>query len=209
MEPRPQSPADQELVTRSIEGDARAFELLVRRHRDAVYWMVRGMVGREDAADVTQEVFLRAYQALPRFRGESRLDTWLLRIARNRCYTLLKKQGRSPEIQPSGLSAPDVAPPLVPASDLPDRILAETELAARVREAVDALEPPYRALIVLHHFQGMNYQDMADAMEMPLGTVKSYIHRARQRLREAVLDDAVLRQRLLEITGTGERELER
>jgi RNA polymerase sigma-70 factor (ECF subfamily) len=209
VEPRPQSPADQELVARSIEGDARAFELLVQRHRDAVYWMVRGLVGREDAADVAQEVFLRAYHALPRFRGESRLDTWILRIARNRCYTLLKKRGRSPEIQWPDPGVDDPAAPLAATSDLPDRILAETEVAARVREAVDGLEPPYRTLIALYHFQGMTYDAIAEVMEMPVGTVKSYIHRGRRRLRDAVLDDAVLRQRLKEITGTVGREIER
>lgn len=199
--PKPlQERPDEDLVARSLEGDARAYAALVDRHKNAVYWLVRGLVGRDEAPDVAQEVFVRAFQALPRFRGDSRLDTWLLRIARNRCFTLLRKRGSEPTLDDLGSHAAETL--RSPPGHVPDRRLEDAEFAARVRRAVDTLDPPYRTLVALYHFEGLSYERIADVLAMPMGTVKSYLHRARARLREIVLADDVLARHARELMSS-------
>jgi RNA polymerase sigma-70 factor (ECF subfamily) len=204
--PTENGPSDDELVTRSRAGDGGAFEALVGRYRTRVYLLVHRLVGAEPAEDLTQDVFLRVYQALPRFRGASRFDTWLFKIARNRCYSELKKRGRSPDtISMDEGDGADTGLQLKADIENPGELCASTELRERVRALVDELPVPYRAILTLYHFGDMAYDDIADAMDMPIGTVKSYLSRARRKLRALVIEDGVLLRPARAVSGSAGR----
>ncbi|TVQ92628.1 MAG: RNA polymerase sigma factor RpoE [Chromatiaceae bacterium] len=175
--------ADQILVERAQQGDKRAFDLLVLKYQQKV----AGLIGRyirnsAEVLDVTQEAFLKAYRALPGFRGESAFYTWLYRIAINTVKNHLVAAGRRPPVD-------DVDAELAEQLDVgarlretatPERELLTDEIAATVQQALDALPPDLRTAIVLREFEGMSYEEIAAAMECPIGTVRSRIFRARE-----------------------------
>lgn len=175
--------ADQLLVERVQQGDRRAFDLLVLKYQQKV----AGLIGRyirnsAEVADVTQEAFLKAYRALPGFRGESAFYTWLYRIAINTVKNHLVAVGRRP---PNDDVDAELAEQLDAGVRLretatPERELLSDEIAATVQLALDALPPDLRTAIVLREFEGMSYEEIAAAMECPIGTVRSRIFRARE-----------------------------
>jgi RNA polymerase sigma-70 factor (ECF subfamily) len=174
---------DEELVARAQMGDKRAFDLLVVKYQQKVASLIaRYMRDSSEVQDVTQEAFLKAYWALPRFRGDSAFYTWLYRIAINTVKNHLVAQGRRP---PGDDLEADVAEQMDMGGRLrehatPERELLTDEIARTVQAALDDLPDDLRTAIVLREIEGMSYEEIADAMECPIGTVRSRIFRARE-----------------------------
>jgi RNA polymerase sigma-70 factor (ECF subfamily) len=174
---------DEELVARAQMGDKRAFDLLVVKYQQKVASLIaRYMRDSSEVQDVTQEAFLKAYRALPRFRGDSAFYTWLYRIAINTVKNHLVAQGRRP---PGDDLEAEVAEQMDMGGRLrehatPERELLTDEIARTVQAALDDLPDDLRTAIVLREIEGMSYEEIADAMECPIGTVRSRIFRARE-----------------------------
>ena len=174
---------DQELVRRAQSGDRRAFDLLVVKYQQKVANLI-GRYVRDpvEALDVAQDAFLKAYRALDGFRGDSAFYTWLYRIAVNTVKNHLVAQGRRP---PGDDLEADVAEQMDLGARLrenatPERHLLTDEIARTVQQALDALPDDLRTAIVLRELEGMSYEEIATAMECPIGTVRSRIFRARE-----------------------------
>ena len=162
------------LVRRSKAGDREAFGQLVSRHQSAVYRVVRGILGDPaESEDVAQEVFLKAYANLARFRGESSLFTWLYRIAVNEA---LRARKRRPLPTLEVLPETEVPPP-EPEAD------GEAPTLATLQRMLARLPDDYRAIVTLRDLEGLSYQEISETLEIPLGTVESRLFRARQDLR--------------------------
>ena len=193
--------ADALLVERVKRGDARAFELLVIKYRRRIERLVSRIVRDPDSvADVAQETFIRAYRALPNFRGESAFYTWLYRIAVNTARKVAADQRRDPVVSESALAQGDedgdeTSRPEHALSDgeTPEAVLASREIARAVNAAVEELSEDLRQAVTLREIEGLSYEEIAQVMNCPIGTVRSRIFRAReaiaQRLRP-LLDTA-------------------
>jgi RNA polymerase sigma-70 factor, ECF subfamily len=179
---------DGEIVRRVLAGDEDRFELLVRRYQARVVSHVTRMVGsRDDAVDLSQEIFLKVFQALDRFNPSYKFSTWLFRIAGNAAIDHLRK--RRPRTVPLEAPDPDGAsapfPPEQRATGLdPYGELRNTERGEAITRAILELPPDFRELIALRHFVGLSYEEIAEAKDMPLGTVKNKLFRARAVLKE-------------------------
>ena len=178
--------ADEELVGRVLSGREDLFEVLVRRYQSRIVAHVARMVGsREDALDLSQEIFLKVFGALDRFNPSYKFSTWLFRIAGNAAIDHLRK--RRPRTVP--LEAPDAdgrmspveyrSPDADPYSDL-----RNVERGSAIATAIAALPPEFRELITLRHFGGLSYEQIAEVKRMPLGTVKNKLFRARAVLKD-------------------------
>ena len=195
----PPHDSDLALVQRVQRGDVRAFDLLVIKYQRRVERLIGRFVRDTDLVqDLAQEAFIRAYRALPQFRGESAFYTWLYRIAVNTAKKQLMVLGRDPVITESALAErreqedETSAPQLEPRDDeTPEALLAGKEVARVVNEAVQSLSQDLRQALVLREIEGLSYEEIAQVMNCPVGTVRSRIFRAReaiaQRLRP-VLD---------------------
>ena len=174
---------DQALVERVQNGDRRAFDLLVLKYQQRVANLVaRYIRDSSEVLDVTQEAFLKAYRALPSFRGESAFYTWIYRIAINTVKNHLVAQGRRPpgdDVDAELAEQMDVGFKLRETST-PEGELLSDEIADNVQAALDELPEELRTAIVLREFEGMSYEEIATAMECPIGTVRSRIFRARE-----------------------------
>ena len=174
--------ADQELVVRAQTGDKRAFDLLVLKYQQKVANLIsRYIRDPSEVLDVSQEAFLKAYRALPAFRGESAFYTWLYRIAVNTVKNHLVAQGRRPpgdDVDAELAEQMDMGTRLRE-SGTPERHLLTDEIAETVQRALDDLPDDLRTAIVLREFEGMSYEEIATAMECQIGTVRSRIFRAR------------------------------
>lgn len=180
-------PADSALVVRCQSGDHRAFEPLVTRYRGKVYAMIVNMTGNDaDAWDLAQDVFLKAWKALPRFEARSSFYTWIYRIAHNVTYDWLRKKKIQPGTEfDDTLATPQIAAGAitVPHDDFsPDTKLANRELGITIQEALDQLSPEHRAVILLKEVDGFSYQEIADTLSITLGTVMSRLFYARKKL---------------------------
>jgi RNA polymerase sigma-70 factor (ECF subfamily) len=164
-------------VSATLAGELGAFELLVARHRDVVQRIAARVVGREEADDVTQETFLRAYHRLHRFRGESLFRTWLLQIAHNTALNTARK--RRPE--PVADDAEETHDPRArgPVTQLEDR-----ERRDRLELKLSELREEHRAVLVLRDLEGLPYEEIAAVTRTPVGSVKGRLHRARNELIE-------------------------
>ncbi len=176
---------DAELVERWQAGEEAAFEALVRRHERRVFRLLLRMLGsREEAEDVAQEAFLSLHRHGHRFRRESRFSTFVYRVAANaalnRRRSLGRSRGRVEELRERQAAGYDL--PSSPRD--PEDAAAGSQAQQHVQEALDALPPDLRVAIVLYDIEGQSYQDVAKALGIPEGTVKSRIHRARGALRE-------------------------
>jgi RNA polymerase sigma-70 factor (ECF subfamily) len=167
-----------------------AFTELVDRYKDRIFWLIQRMVGTGEAEDLTQEVFIRMYQALPRFRGESKFSTWIYRIAHNLCLSELRKRGRRGDHLSWEEEGDEKIHWQLPAAaeGLAEEI-ERWDLGEKVRNHVQALPAPYREVLTLHYMHELRYEEIAEVMSVPLGTVKTYLHRAKRRLRDSVLED--------------------
>jgi RNA polymerase sigma-70 factor (ECF subfamily) len=174
--------SDRELVDRCRRGDEGAFQTLVDRYKDLVFALiVRTVQDRSRAEDLAQETFLRVHRGLPRFRGEARLSTWIYRIAANVC---VEEHGRRPPV----VSLEDGAESARSPATI-DRQFGDLELRDRLDKAIARLPVTQRLLIAAHYLAGVQYEDLAEALGMPLGTVKTQLFRAKQTLRKLLQSD--------------------
>ena len=170
------------MVARARAGDRDAFDGLVRRFRNEVFALAYHFVrNREEAWDISQEVFIKAYRSLKRFRGDAGFKTWLMRITANHCKDQFKKR-RLATVRYDGQVGREPASP----SATPDRALEAAELGRAIETAVDALPPKQRMAFVLREYQGLAYQEMAEVMKCNIGTVMSRLHHARRRLQNTL-----------------------
>lgn len=173
---RPIPNADQQLVQRTLDGDLRAFERLVDRHRDVVYRVASRIVGPDQAEDVSQDAFLRAFNRLEKFRGDSTFRTWLLQITQNAALNDLERARRRRTDE-------EVADPVdSDGSRQPVSALERRERQLRLELKLGLLRDEYRALLVLRDLEGLSYAEIAQILAMPLGSVKGRLHRARGEL---------------------------
>ena len=169
---------DEDLVRRTLEGRISAFEELVERHRAVVHRVAARVVGREEAEDVTQETFLRAYHRLHSFRGESVFRSWLLRIAHNTAVNAARRRLPEPvEVDDEGGDAAVMHPAREPVS-----VLEESERRERLELKLGELRPEHRAVLVLRDLEGLAYDEIASVTETPIGSVKGRLHRARREM---------------------------
>lgn len=175
--------SDQELVSRAQEGDKRAFDLLMIKYQQKVASLVsRYLRDTSEIQDIAQEAFLKAYRALPGFRGESAFYTWLYRIAINTVKNYLVAQGRRPpgtDVEPEVAEQMDMGGRLREVAT-PETHLLGMEIAQTVQGALDDLPEDLKTAIVLRELEGLSYEEIANAMECPIGTVRSRIFRARE-----------------------------
>jgi RNA polymerase sigma-70 factor, ECF subfamily len=172
---------DEDIVDRCVGGDTAAFGILVERHERRVYNLALRMTGREeDARDAAQDAFLTALRKLSSFRGDAAFTTWLHRITVNACYDLLRKRARSPMLERVLDDELGHEPP-----PSPDHA-AQTELSIDVRRALLQVPEDYRLVMILHDVQDLPYEEVAAIVGIPVGTVKSRLHRGRVALARAM-----------------------
>ena len=186
---------DFRLVALAQQGDMSAYDELVTRHRGKIYAMIRNMVKNDaDAWDLSQDVFIKAWKALPRFEARARFSTWLFRISHNVVYDWVRKR----KIESAGelndeifdrdridLSA-RTAPAFV---ESPDDALSNSELREKISAALETLSPEHREAVMLKDVQGLSYKEIADVMECTLGTVMSRLFYARQKLQNLLKNE--------------------
>ena len=182
--------ADTELVVRALSGREDGFEELVRRYQRPIVAYVYRMVGDYDAAlDLAQEVFIKVYNSLGRYRPEFKFSTWIYRIAHNAAIDHLRRQGasRTEEMEVTGEGGSTFEKPLASKSLTPEQETERGERRAEIEEVVAQLSPAYRELIVLRHSHDLSYDEIAEVTGLPLGTVKNRIFRAREAMRELLV----------------------
>ena len=182
-----QNPDEIKLITRFKNGDASAFEEILLAHQDRIYNLCRHMLGNaHDAEDAAQDTFLKAYQALPKFQPDASLYTWLYRIATNVCIDRRRKP-----VFESLFGGSDEGEQLVHdhASDAPspEKLYQSKQLGQALQESLDRLSPKLRAIIVLKEIEELSYEEIADVLDISMGTVKSRIARAREELQKYMI----------------------
>ncbi len=184
---------EEELIRRAAQGDQDAFAELLELHQGKVYSLTLRMVENpEDAAELTQETFFNAWRGLPRFHGESKFSTWLYRLATNAAIDFLRKEKRRRTARITPLVAPDGSEP---AADIPDHRftpqgeLERKELRQAIERGLGRLSEEHRQVLLLREVGGLSYGEIAQALSIEEGTVKSRISRARMALRQALLAD--------------------
>lgn len=179
---------ERDLVRRAQEGDSGAFGELIETHQVFAYHVALRAVGNvQDAEDIVQEAFVRAWKALASFRAEARFRTWLYRIVVNLCYSQLPRLRKDLNL----LDAPngqEVLPDRSPTSD-PELRLEDKQVLVKLQDEIRDLPGQYQILLLLRHREGCSYAEIAEIMDLPLGTVKTGIHRARKKLKEALIHD--------------------
>ena len=170
---------EHELIERCRQGDETAFRELVDQYKGLVFALIaRSIANRARAEELAQDVFLKVHRGLPYFRGEAKLSTWLYRIVIN-----VLSQER-PELATASLDdRDDEDRPRVQAPAADDRAFGDLVMKDRLQKAIEQLPVPYQVLINGHYLKGMRYEDLAEALNMPMGTVKTHLHRAKRRLR--------------------------
>ena len=186
---------ERRIIAQVCAGDANAFEALVVAYQKQVYNLALRTVGNEeDAADMTQEVFLRAYRALGTFRGESKFSVWLYRLTTNVCIDFLRSRARrqavsltydDDEAEGGEMEIPDER-------FSPEAGLERSELREAVRRGLDTLSPEFRDILLLREIDGLSYAEIGEALQLEEGTVKSRIFRARKKLTEFLSRDGNL-----------------
>jgi RNA polymerase sigma-70 factor, ECF subfamily len=173
---------EQQLIDRLRQGDDEAFRALVDQYKRLVFGLIaRSVADQARAEELAQDVFLRVYRGLPYFRAEARLSTWIFRIVTN----LLAEERRTRGIPAISLDdTRDDRPPIQPASL--DTAFSSLELRDRLAKALFRLPPNYQLLVNGHYFEGLSYEELAESFGMPMGTVKTYLHRAKRLLRQAL-----------------------
>ena len=187
----PDTEPDALLVERTKRGDVRAFEMLVVKYQRRIERLISRMVRDVDLVpDIAQETFIRAYRALPQFRGDSAFYTWLYRIAVNTAKKALLELKRDPLVTHSALASHDDGDEtsrvesVLTDGETPESLLASKEIGETVNAAIDALSQDLRQAIVLREIEGLSYEEIAAVMNCPIGTVRSRIFRAREAIAE-------------------------
>ena len=187
--PPTSSDTDLMLVQRTVAGDQKAFELLVIKYQRRIERLIGRMVRDVDLVeDIAQETFIRAYRALAQFRGEAQFYTWLYRIAVNTAKKALMDLKRDPLVSESALRGgggddddeTSAVENELTSSETPETVLAAKEIAAAVNSAMEALPEELRQAVTLREIEGLSYEEIAEVMNCPIGTVRSRIFRARE-----------------------------
>lgn len=185
----PHARSDVTLVDQARAGDDPAFEELVRRYRNDVFALSYHFLrNREEAWDISQEVFIKAYRSLKRFRGDASFKTWLLRITANRCKDVFKKRRLDTVAFDDALDATHAPSAMAGPADQSEA----RELGELIDRAVDMLPPKHKMAFVLREYEGLSYQEMAVAMRCSLGTVMSRLHHARRKLQNNLVQMGVV-----------------
>jgi len=175
---------DRRLIAESLQGDTTAFGELVRRYQERLYNSVyRLLDNAEDAQDVVQDAFLNAYQSLDGFKGDSLFFTWLYRIAVNTAISLKRKQRVTVRMDWGRNGEPTLEPHDPSAESRPGHALEQAEQGCQIRDALSRLSPEHRAVLVMKDMEGQKYETMAEILQVPIGTIRSRLHRARLELR--------------------------
>jgi len=183
--------SDEELVERFINGDSDSFPLLVQRYEARVYRIAYGIVGkRDEAEDLSQEVFIRVYKNLHRFKRKSTFYTWIYRITVNVCLSARRKKSQPTRIismnRPSGANANPGDIVLADDTFSPQRVSKNRELAAKMQSAINSLSGILRITFILREFEDLSYRELASIFHCSMGTVKSRLSRARESLRQTL-----------------------
>ncbi|MGE5358858.1 MAG: RNA polymerase sigma factor [Bacteroidales bacterium] len=189
--------SDEELVAQSMRGDADSFNQLIVRWERPIYALAYRVIGHEeDARDVCQETFLRAFRGINAFKGQAKFSSWLYRIALNLCRDWIRRERRTPVVQvPEGVEISDLAAAHGPAESIED-LVARQDMSRIVTKAMDALSEEQRTAIILKEYQGLTFQEIADLQGCPLSTVKTRLYQGLTLLR-----------RQLEQQGVGHRSV--
>ncbi len=185
------SATDQEIVALAVEGKESAYRELIRRYERPVFSLVLRMVrDRQLAEDLSQETFIKALNAIASYRPEYKFSSWIFKIANNAAIDHLRRRELntlSIDGSPNATSAEDIEATALQVGDKSETPLAELEareLGTAIERAIGQLRPEYRSCIMLRHVEGLAYEEIAQLLDLPLGTVKTYIHRARHELRD-------------------------
>jgi RNA polymerase sigma-70 factor, ECF subfamily len=171
------------LVAATRRGDVESFGVLVRRYQDRLYPTLLRLTGcAEDARDLLQDAFLRAYEKLGHFHGESSFYTWIYRIAVN--LTLSDRRRRRSPVRSAGVPSEGLETADDSRDSEPSRPLEDAERDVLIHQALQALQPDHRAVVVMKDLDGLRYEEIAEILRVPVGTVRSRLHRARAELRE-------------------------
>ena len=184
---------ERRIIAQVCAGDANAFEALVVAYQKQVYNLALRTVGNEeDAADMTQEVFLRAYRALGTFRGESKFSVWLYRLTNNVCIDFCRARRLRPNVSLTCQEDADDEPEELPIADYrwsPEEELERRELRAAIRRGLDTLPPDMRRILVMREIDGLSYEEIGTLLSLGSGTVKSRLFRARKKLCAFLVQD--------------------
>lgn len=184
-----QQNSDEQLVARAQSGDDRAFELLVRKYQHQIVKLAARYVNGSEASDVAQEAFIRAYRALPGFKGNSAFYTWLYRIAINTAKNHLVARSRRPASQDVDVEDAEAFgyADRFAEQDTPEALLESEEIRDTVVTTIQQLPEDLRSAIMLRELDGMSYEEIAQSMDCPVGTVRSRIYRARAAIEEKLM----------------------
>jgi RNA polymerase sigma-70 factor, ECF subfamily len=181
---------DTKLIADCLRGNTAAFGELVSRYQDRLFNTVVQLLDHpEDARDVVQEAFLHAYQSLHSFKGDARFFTWLYRIAVNTAISLKRKRRMVLRLQPTTETGLGIDPLDPNEANRPGHAMEMAEQEKRVHEALGRLSSEHRTVLVLKDMDGLKYEEMAEVLQVPIGTIRSRLHRARLELREILLQD--------------------
>jgi len=188
--------AEKELIEKIVAGDAPAFRVLVESYQRLVCHVVFRMVANEaDREELCQEVFVKVFQHLKNFNFQSKLSTWIARIAYNTCVNYLKKKKTPLYDDLAGMEADSPGDRAVSFIEsvpgelpMPDEFTMDREIRLFLHEAISELPPQYRAILTLYHLDEMSYKEIGEIINLPEGTVKSYLFRARKLLKERMLE---------------------
>ncbi len=179
---------DKHIVAQARRGDLSAFEELVTRYEKRVYAIaLRSSGSPEDAADITQEVFLKVWRSMESFRGDSGFSTWLFRITMNLCVDHARRRQTQPQTQPLVQGEEDDERPIPDTAPTPEEHLENSELGRELAAALDEVSDEHRRIVLLRDVSGMSYTEIAEVLEISEGTVKSRLSRARIALRKILL----------------------
>ncbi|HJC12654.1 MAG TPA: sigma-70 family RNA polymerase sigma factor [Candidatus Agathobaculum intestinigallinarum] len=179
---------DKHILARARRGELDAFEELVRQYEKRVYAVaLRSSGSPEDAADITQEVFLRAWRSIESFRGDSGFSTWLFRITMNLCVDHARHKNAQPQTQPLVVGEEDAERPIPDPAPTPEEHLENSELGRELAAALDEVSEEHRRIVLLRDVSGLSYTEIAEVLEISEGTVKSRLSRARIALRTILL----------------------
>jgi len=182
-------PSDEELVERAKRGDRRAFRMLVDRHKRMVFNVAWRMLrNREDAEDAAQEAFLRAFRSMRTFRRQAKFSSWLVQIAVNVCLSFVESVYAKQTFVELREEADGTDSCFIDGEMNPEDIVARKDFGERIRALVGTLPPRYRAVITLYYLEERSYREVAEILEIPLGTVKTHLHRAKECLRKSIME---------------------
>jgi RNA polymerase sigma-70 factor (ECF subfamily) len=204
----PTSQTDEELVALATAGDLDCFNQLVARWERPIYALAYRTLGREeDARDVVQEAFLRAFRGLRGFRGQAKFSSWLYRITLNLCRDWIRRERRAPVVQlPEGIDPIEVADERVAPAESVEDLVARKQMSEAVARAMSELPEEQRVAILLKEYHGLTFQEIADQLDCPLSTVKTRLYQGlsvlRRRLERRQSEEAALRRATWEGSST-------